>query len=917
MNRRKQFGAAIVACAIALMGAMLGSATMPGLLSGQTFERGVITGRVIDSETGESLIGVNVVIEGTTRGAATDVEGRFTIQNVEPGRYTLVVSIVSYARKRIENLSVKSGQAVSLHIVMTPEVIQTQEVVVEARAVLSSEGALLAQHRKAPAISDGISAEQIKRTPDATSSDALKRLTGISIVDNKFIFVRGVTDRYNQTMLNGIPVTSTDAEKRSFSFDMVPANLLENTIVVKSATPDLPGDFTGGLVQLNTLDFPDQTVLRASIGSAYNSMTTWKPIFGSASGRTDWLGFDDGSRAFPGNGTSSGELARSLPNNWAPRSFRAPTNTAFSFVYGSVFEELGGESNQLGVITAVTYRGSFQRNEKIIDDDVHLRYNVGTKDEYSVLLSALANLSYKFAETHKVSLKNNSIQTGEDEVSKIRSEDNGTMLENVYTIVNWNQRSMYSGQLTGEHVLSQLGGISVDWRASLSTSKSEVPDRKEVTYYRWLGNTSDPFEAATNQRSWSKLNDKVGALGLDMTVPLNILKIKAGFQSESKKTDYRIRYFNVSADYPGGASSDLTTLPLEKIYDPANYGRGKFLFNESSKATDTYDAAQSLAAAYIMADVPFELMNEKFRFVGGARLEESSQRVNVPRTLLPGGPVETTELRNSDLLPSFNLTYTINTIMNLRFAYSHSVNRPEFRELAPTGFYDFVKYESVGGNPNLKRSLAKNYDIRFEMFPGIGELIAVSYFRKQIVNAIEEQLVHTSTRARSWFNSDIAVNSGWEFEVRKSLGFLGGLFQHFSLSCNYTRVYSAVDFLLTSGNSLETVTTVNQRPMQGQSPYMVNASLFFSEPSLGTSINILYNKFGRRLDAVGFLTSDIYEEPRDLVDLSISQRVWTGFEAKFTVRNLTNQKRVFTRDGKMYEQTASGSTYSLQFSQSF
>ena len=878
---------------------------------------GKISGKVVDQESGEVVIGANVVVEGTMRGAATDIEGKYLIANVEPGTYTLVISAVSYSKRRIAEVRVEEGKQTDLDVALNPEAVQGEEVVIEAKVQLSYESAMLAKQKKAGMISDAVSAEQMKRTPDATSSDALKRLTGISIVDNKFVFVRGVTDRYNQTMLNGTSVTSTDADKKSFSFDMVPANLLENTVVIKSATPDLPGDFTGGLVQLNTLDFPETSVLRVSVASAYNSITTSQEVLSSMGGKTDWLGVDDGSRSFQENGSNNMALVRLLPNNWAPRSFRAPTNLSVSLSYGGAIENIDGSNGQLGFITAGSYRSSFQKNEKLINDVALGRYNTGTKDEFSVLLSALANVSYKFGGTNKVSFKNSYSQTAEDHVSRFRSEDLNTSLENMYTIVNWNQRSLYSGQLTGEHTLTMLGNVSLDWRASLSTSKKEVPDRKEVTFYRLLGNTNDKFEAATNQRSWSTLNDRNTTAGLDVTIPLDHFKLKTGILTESKKTNYQIRYFNVRADYSGGASSDLTTLPLERIYSADNFGSGKFLFDESSKASDTYDASQTLVAGFVMADVPFEMFREKFRFVGGARLEHSNQLVDVPRTLVPGGPVETAGLKNSDFLPSANLTYAVNDFTNLRFAYSNSVNRPEFRELSPTGFYDFIKYELVAGNPNLRRSLAKNYDVRVELFPGIGELIAVSYFKKEIADAIEERLVQTATRTRSWFNSDFALNSGWEFEVRKSLSFLGGYFGNFSVTGNYTLIRSTVEFVQTTGNSEATTSTISHRPMQGQSPYMVNVSLLFVEPTLGTSINILYNKLGRRLDAVGFLASDIYEEPRDQVDLSLSQPMWTGLEAKLTVKNLDNRQRILTRDDILFERTTTGTTYSLQLSQSF
>ncbi len=211
-----------------------------------------------DEETGEELVGANILLVGTTRGGTTDIDGKFSLHGVSVGTYDVRFTYVGYAARIVRGVQVTQAGPVALEITLTPEQFETEEVVVTAERLLSTESAILANRQKAMSIGDGLSAEQIKKAPDATSGDALKRVTGLTIVDNKFVYVRGVTDRYNGTMLNGVPVTSTDTDvdRKSFAFDMIPANLLENTIVVKTATPDLPGDFSGGMVQVNTLDFP-------------------------------------------------------------------------------------------------------------------------------------------------------------------------------------------------------------------------------------------------------------------------------------------------------------------------------------------------------------------------------------------------------------------------------------------------------------------------------------------------------------------------------------------------------------------------------------------------------------------------------------------------------------------------------------
>ncbi len=878
---------------------------------------GRLYGVVSDESNGEHIIGINVLVVGTTFGASTDIDGKYNIVKIPAGTYDVRVSGVGYAPKTVRAVNVAEGSALELNLQVAEAAVSVNEVVVEANAVHSSESAILSDRKRNVSISDGVSAEQIKRAPDATSGDALKRVTGLSIVENKFVYVRGITDRYNSTTLDGASVTSTEAGKKSFSFDMIPANLLENTSVIKSATPDLPGDFSGGLVQLNTLDFPSTRVMKLNLGSSYNSLTTSKGFLRSQGGSNDWLGFDDGSRKYPGDSPNPNDIAKASANNWAPQQHTAPANASLSLSLGD-YVNLGDDPSdgQLGYIAALSYKNAFQHNEILVDDRDLSRYNTGAKDNMSILWGGIANLSYKFGGKNKVSFKNSFNQSASDEITRFNSQDNAVNLLNQYTIVDWSQRSSYTGQLTGEHSIASLGGLGVQWRASVSASRSQDPDKKEVTYYQSMDDPTSPFYAAINRRSWSHMNDRIYTLGNDFTLPLSSFKVRFGSFLESRATNYGVRYFNVTPqyNYPNSQADSLAQLPLDVIYSPQNFGPGKFLFTESSHASDSYIGEQKIYAGYIMTDVPFMLLGTPGRLVGGVRAENARIDVRVPRTLTVNGPEDSTLLKKVDLLPSFNLTFSVLQNANLRFAYSHSVNRPEFRELASTGFYDFVKYELEGGNPALKRSFIHNYDVRLELFPDIGELFAVSYFRKSISNAIEEQLIETSTRTRTWFNSPSASNDGWEFEVRKSLKFVSDYMGNFSVMANYTRIRSSVEVLTTVGNSSATRTYVTTRPLQGQSPYMINLSLLFTEPKVGTSVSILYNKFGRRLDAVGFETSDVYEEPRDLVDLSLTQPLFERFEAKVSIKNLNGKNRILTRDGVLYYSTGAGSTYALSFS---
>jgi hypothetical protein len=877
--------------------------------NGQT---GTLSGKVNDEQTGEEIVGANILIVGTRLGATTDIDGKYQVRNLPFGTYSVRISYVGYTTKVVSDVVIKSDEMLILNAGIAPVTVLAEEVTVTAQRVLATESALLSERKKANAIGDGLSAEQIKRAPDATSGDALKRVTGLSIVDNKFVYIRGITDRYNNTTLNGSAVTSTESDKKGFSFDMLPSNLIENTIVVKSATPDLPGDFTGGLVQLNTLDFPDQRVLKLSLSSSYNSATSGKEMLAAESSSTDWLGFDNGVRAYPGEKSSMVEFGKSLGNTWAPKKRRAPYNGSLALSFGDQFTV--GEENHVGFISSLSYKNGAQHSKISLTDvsaGTSSRLFESVADEYSVLWGGIANFSYKFAGAHKISFKNTYNHSAEDKTSFSEgyNGDNDEFVRRTTSF--WSQRSVYSGQLTGDHNFAELAGLNVQWKASASSSSRRDPDRRDLEYTVGATSPDDPYIAKPGERSWARLDEKIFGAGLDLLLPIESIKLKGGFSLERRDRSYSIRYFQM--DHRSAPS--LAVLPIDHIYAPENFGAGKFSVIEISKPSDKYSADQNIVAGYVMADAPFIVADQHFRFVGGARVENARQNV---LTTQKANTVDATpvELRNTDILPSVNLAYIINDVTNVRLAYSQSVNRPEFRELSSVSFYDFETFEYVVGNTQLRRALARNYDVRFEMFPKVGEVLAVSYFQKRISSPIEQSLTDFGAPYRSWFNSDNGVNYGWEFECRKSLDFLGGYFSNFLVNVNYTRIFSKVEFNKTVSNGQGgDVVVRSSRPLQGQSPYMINVSLLFTEPTFGSSINVLYNRNGERLDAVVIDgDGDIFEQPRDVLDLAFTQPLVTGLEAKFTIKDVLGNDIVFARRGETYRRIVRGTTYGLSVS---
>ncbi len=883
---------------------------------------GTFTGSVVDQNSGEALIGANILILETKRGAMSDIEGKFRVQKIPAGMYDVRVSFIGYETKLISGVEMRNNEVTSLAVSLSEDqgIIQ-REVVINATAIRSGEGAMLVERRKASSIGDGISAEQMRKAPDATSGDALKRVTGISVVDNKYVFVRGVTDRYNQTMLNGASVTSTSVDKKSFSFDMLPSNLIENMNVAKTASPDLPGDFTGGLVQLNTMDFPERRSMKFVYSGGINSVTTFNQFNRTIGGKNDWLGSDDGSRIFPDAVKSPAQANRigtDAPNSFAPRTTQAPINQSISLSTADVILLDEIENSQFGYLAAVSYKNNFQRTNSTVNDFTGTIANKslsGVSDRFSVLWGGILDVNFKLDRVHKLSFKNNYNRSAEDRYNIFEGSD---FVNQQYTRSyqnEWEERSMMSNQIGGEHLFPEISGISVDWLLFFSEAKTNQPDRKQVDYNLSFGYPdTDPFSLNTQltARSWSQLYDRNLGQKLNVAIPVDQMKIKLGMLHESKKRNYEVRYFQPTAPT---AQYDLLLYGIDSIFAPSNFGAGKFGYQEITKPSDRYTASQSLTAAYVMFDVPFSLFDESFRFAGGVRMEDSDQRVMTNATRSTYVPTETT-IDITDYLPSMNITYLIDEIQNIRLAYSHTVNRPEFREIANVYFYDFDKFEYVVGDSSLTRAYARNYDVRYEIFPGVGDLFAVSYFYKVISSPIEERRIFTSSSQRTWYNASRAINQGVELELRKNLGFLSDNLRSIQIISNYTRVFSEVPYREVSGAAgiVEGI-----RQMQGQSPYMVNLSLYYTNPEFGTSVNVLFNQFGSRIAAIGQIGNgdfNVIEQSRGTVDVTITQplsHLLNGLEAKYTVKNLNNQPTVFTHGTNEYLRNLAGITHSLQF----
>lgn len=876
---------------------------------------GSISGKIIDNSNNEELIGANVLIIGTNYGASSDIDGQFSIKFVPVGKYTLKISYISYQTVTVESVEVKPGEDTKINISLEPASTELEEVVVTAEALKTTETSVLKIQKNSSNIVDGVSSELISKNNSTDGTDVLKRMSGVTITDGKYAFVRGVSDRYNNTLLNGASLPSTDPEKKSFSYDIFPANLIENLITAKTFSPDKPGDFSGGLIQINTIEFPSDFTLNVSASTGFNTLTSFKNYTGYSGGKTDFYGIDDGTRDYPsiindskvvkGNFTSDelNEITTSFKNNWNTTNSTAPLNGNIKLSVGDKYE-LG--ENILGYVASFNYSSSLSNEEKERNfyDFSGPRYNFkGNSFSQNIMLGGMLNLSYKFAATNKISLKNVFNQNADDETTIYTGDYRYADQYREITSLRYVSRSLLSNQLIGEHQFDFFRSTNIDWAVNYSRSTRNEPDARRYVYARSIENPTDPLRFQLDQslatRYYGNLDDQDLSFATNFTIkPFEFSEapsFKFGLLYDRKDRNFEARSFGFR-NIPGGNfqfEDSVLQQSVDQIFAPENINSTFIEVTEITKPSDSYDSNQKLAAGYLMFDAN---VFEKIRIASGVRLEYSNQILNSESQT---GTLINVSNFYRDWLPSLNLTYGLTNDINLRFAFSTTLSRPEFRELAPFSYFDFISNELVQGNPDLQRSLINNYDLRFELYPSAGELAAVSLFYKNFKNPIEEILLASSSNEpiRSFANVSGAKNYGVEFEIRKSLAFITSTLDYFSFVGNLSLISSSI--VIDENNNVGF--QKSDRPLQGQADYIFNLGLYYDNYDSGFSSSLVYNKVGQRIAKVGTSDlGDIIEKPVDLIDINFSQKVFEKFSIKLSVKDLLNQDR------KFIQQTANG-----------
>ncbi len=885
---------------------------------------GSIKGVITDGADNSPLAGVVINIKNTNQNTVTDGDGNYEFTDLDNGDYELVFSMLTYKKA---TKKVKVNGDVVLDLKLESENKTLQNVNVSGTRITRTENAVMMEIRKSSTIVSGISAAQIGKTMDRNAADVVRRVPGVTVSDDRFIVVRGLADRYNTVWLNDATAPSSEVDKKSFSFDLVPSGLIDRILIYKTPAPELPGDFAGGMVKIYTNSMPDKNSISVGYQASSRQNSTGTTFNYEEPSATDWLGYDDGKRALPENtppyikksDTTTWAFSRQLQNNWIVKQKNLGPDGRFNFAATGVMKI---KNVKIGSTLGATYSNvstNYTYDRQSWDStDLNYKY-VDLQSENKRNISLLSNTAVAFG-NNKIEFKNLYNQFGKSTITIRRAVYDTAMAmpdEKAY-FIGYESRANYASQLSGSHKAGN-DKWKYNWTLGYSDLFKNTPDQRRIRYTKQFEQSDSAFAAQVvslvnpyngGGRLFFELYENSYSFNHQFTYSPTILKrvfdINVGNFIEYKSRFFNTRLLGYTINSGGGnflRADSLKHLPINEIFAPENVGdRKSFLLDETTNITDRYKADNRMVASFVSVKAP---ITDKLSLLGGVRYEENSQYLKVDTAY-------SVELVTKFWLPSVNASYNITEKSLVRAAYGKTLNRPEFREQAPFQYYDFEERIAINGalgsslvngqnGDTLEVCEIQNFDVRWEWYPSQGEMIHIGGFYKSFKNPI--QTVSTNpggeTKYLTYSNLTKAYSAGVEIDVRKNLAFADEwlntkIFRDFTLVGNAAFIKSelSLDTNNPDVNANKRLLLTNT-PLVGQSPYMFNAGLFYQGEDNGFQGSALYNVFGPRLYALGSNLNNlesIGELPFASLDITLQKTFAKHYSINFGVQNLLDSK---------------------------
>ncbi len=892
-------------------------------------QTGSIQGVIKDKKTKETIVGASVYIEGTTTGSATNLEGNFEIKNLQPGTYTIVISFISYKTQKFESIKISANKASTLNVDLEEEMLVIQGVVVLAKRKTDTDISMINTIKASNLVVSGMSSQQISQSQDKDASEVVRRIPGVTIIDDRFIVVRGLVERYNSVQLNNASTPSSESDVKAFSFDVIPSSAIDRILVYKTPAPELPSEFTGANVAIFTKNIPEKTGFQISYSSAFRSGTSIEPFYKYQGSSTDKFGYDNGSRAFPSiipsledfkeiinnptfeNKQKRTEFGRAFSKIWSANESKAPIDQSLSINYSG---SLNIKKIKISNISSLSYGSNFKNSvtelnsyngyDTINDKSIISYHFIDSAYTQSVKINALSNFSIQLNENNSIDFRNLINQQGITKTTFRSGIENYRDQYIQSTELNYNQRFMLNSQLGGNHKFRD-GNTKVQWTLGYSQVHREQPDTRRLTttlplvqdtdnpYYNqynvYFPNRADP---ELSGRLFLNIKEQLWVYTADVEQKIKINDkheptLKFGFFHENRNRSFNSRLFgfvrNSQTPWYFGYQEVDTIFADYNI----NYTNGIRL-DEATSPTDSYNTENQLTAGYIAIR---HILWGKFTIYGGVRIEKNIMKLTSINTNLS----EYIQKRDTlNVFPSINLIFNFNTKSLIRFAYGKTINRPEFREIAPYNFYNFEEKAGIYGNPNLKSAYINNFDFRYEFYPSPSELINVGLFFKSFTNPIEANAISAGSGKNFTFkNVDKAQSIGLEIDLKKTFTKFASPTILLSWIKNTAIVMNA-SYIKSQVEINDPMAREKVRPMQGQSQYIINTGVFYQNDSIKFSFSLMYNVIGKRIAFVGDVNNPhIYEMPRNSLDATFIKRFYKRFQLKFGIKDILNQAIVY------------------------
>jgi outer membrane receptor protein involved in Fe transport len=864
-------------------------------------------------------VGAAILVKGTSRSAMTGADGRFLIENLERDAYTLQIRCMSY--KPVERELRLKDNVTRLDVGMEDEALQLDEVVVKGAVRRSAEIGMVQSIRSMPQVASGMSGAQIAKGPDRVAAEVVRRIPGVSIIDERLIIVRGLSQRYNNAWINGLPAPSTETDSRAFPFDLVPSSQIDNLVVYKSPSPEIPADFSGGFVKITSKSVPDENLVEVSYNTGFNVHTAGRSFRLNPGSGANVLGFDS-KRALPDDFPKYFPKPQSDPDgvtrlsregfndDWRIKTITPLPDQRLSL---TVAQRMAPGGKEAGVITAVSYSNTFSSiggmanarygiYNAAADKPIYLDSYLDNRYSNDARVGVLNSWSLALNPSHRLELKNLLNVLGRNRLTERSGvKDMSSPYYREQTEMQYTSRLTYNGQLSGVHDLTPLQTLS--WDAGYSYARKDEPDRRIVTNQAGIGSPGDPPPAAVGNDNVSRYFQNLYDHATSATLNYKYApggeqrpSLKAGAYGEYRSRSYTPREFIYryeNLDYAFRSATYLY-LPVEEMLSAQYLSADQVYVEERAIETSAYTAVVRHAAGYAAVDAPLG----RLTVYVGARVEQHLTELSCDRADAPTITLrDTRTTADLHLLPSANLTLRLTDRQQLRAAYGRSLNRPEVREMSPAVYFDFDLFSEIGGNENLKTASIHNLDLRYEFYPDNGETLSLGVFYKHFTNPIEWTFIDMGGSLRySYENAKAAESFGVEFDVQKKLDFVG--LPNFSLALNAALIESRVHF------APGEVVTEPDRPMQGQSPYVVNAGLYYKAAKRGLSASLLYNRIGKRIVGLGKFNStdnsdvnshipNTYEMPRSSLDFSVSKAIGKYLELRCSLKDILSEDVVY------------------------